>query len=247
MRRLLLLACAAGILGGVVASASADPLVSDAASASCKRGETPAIVRKQFVCLKVGRTCLASRQADYGRYGFVCKARKLARKSATKHPSPGTTTRATPAPKPGSSRTAPVPLGQPGDLGNGWVVTVTAVNPDASEAILAANMFNGAPPAGRQFFMVAVRATYKGPASSHLDSGYALRAVGIAGVGYTTFNNSCGVLPDPSLDADDPETFTGGTVSGNAACWAIEASDASSLVMYSKPLLSDTTVWFALR
>jgi hypothetical protein len=55
------------------------------------------------------------------------------------------------------------------------------------------------------------------------------------------------VLPDPNLELDDPQVFTGGMVSGNAACWEIRLSDAGSLVMFYRSLLSDQMTWFALR
>ena len=151
------------------------------------------------------------------------------------------------SPPPGALRENPIPLGQPGAVGNGWTVAVTNVYPDATAAVLAANPYNDAPAAGNQFFMIAVTATYSGSGSSHLDSGFSMRAVGASNVAYTTFDNSCGVLPDPDLYLDDPEVFTGGTVSGNAACWQIRSSDASSLVMFFKPYLSDTASWFALH
>jgi hypothetical protein len=96
--------------------------------------------------------------------------------------------------------------------------------------------------------MVAVSGTWNGKGSSHLDSGFALRAVGASNVAYTTFDShNCGVLPDPNLDLDDPQVFTGGTVSGNGACWAVRSSDVSSLVMFSSPFLVNKEVFFALR
>jgi hypothetical protein len=95
--------------------------------------------------------------------------------------------------------------------------------------------------------MVAASATYNGSGSSHLDSGFALRAVGAANVAYTTFGtNSCGVLPDPDLYLDDPEVFPGGTVSGNAACWVVPSSDVGSLVMFTEPIDTSQQVFFAL-
>jgi hypothetical protein len=126
-------------------------------------------------------------------------------------------------------------------------VKVTDVYANATSAVLFANMFNTPPPAGYQDYMIAVSATYTGSGSSHLDSGFSMRAVGASNIGYTTFDNSCGALPDPNLYGDEPEVFTGGTVSGNAACWQVSSSDASSLVMYVTPLSVDTVTWFALR
>lgn len=151
-----------------------------------------------------------------------------------------------PPPPPGSSRENPVPLGQAAAVG-GWTIAVTAVYPNATAQVLAANPFNDPPTVGNQFFMIGVTATYKGPGSSRLDSGFSMRAVGASGIVYTTFNNSCGVLPEPNLQLDDPEVFTGGSVSGNAACWEIQSSDADSLAMFYQPFLSDERTWFALR
>ena len=74
-----------------------------------------------------------------------------------------------------------------------------------------------------------------------------MRAVGASNVAYTTFNNGCGVLPDPDLEVDDPQVFAGGTVSGNAACWEIRASDANSLVMFYDGLNTYQVTWFALH
>jgi hypothetical protein len=152
-----------------------------------------------------------------------------------------------PLPPLGSSRSNPFPLGTAGSLGNGWTLTITGTYPDAWAQIQAANQFNDPPAAGNQFFMIAVSATYNGPGSSRLDSSFGARAVGASNVAYTTFDNSCGVLPEPNLQLDDPQVFTGGTVTGYAACWHIRSSDAGSLVMFFDPLLSDQVTWFALR
>lgn len=156
--------------------------------------------------------------------------------------------RPAPSPKPGETRDNPIPLGRPGALGNGWVVRVTAVHPDATAEILAADPDNEAPAPGKQFFMVAVSATYTGEGSSRLEPDLTFLAVGEANVAYTTYDDSCGELPEPSLPASDQEVFTGGTIAGNAACWQIPSSDAASLVMYSDPLLAaGERVFFALR
>jgi hypothetical protein len=133
-------------------------------------------------------------------------------------------------------------------MGNGWTLKVTEFFPDATSLVLAANQFNDPPPAGFQFVMVSVSATWNGKGSSHLDSGYALRAVGASNVAYTTFSSHyCGVLPDPNLQLDDPQVFTGGTVSGHGACWVVRSSDVPSLVMFTSPFLVSKEVFFALR
>ena len=73
----------------------------------------------------------------------------------------------------------------------------------------------------------------------------ALRAVGASNVAYTSFNNACGLLPEPSLSLHNPEVSSGGTISGNAKCWKIRSSDARSLVMFYER--SDQVTWFALH
>ena len=153
-----------------------------------------------------------------------------------------------PPPPPVGSLENPVPLGQAAQIGDGWTVTVTQVVPDATQQVLAANQFNDPPPAGYQDFMMAVTATYNGTGSSNLDSGFTFRSVGASKVAYTTFDQpTCGVLPEPDIDLNDPQVFSGGTISGNAACWVVKNSDASSLVMFAHRFLADNEVFFALR
>jgi hypothetical protein len=85
-----------------------------------------------------------------------------------------------------------------------------------------------------------------GQGSGRFDGSYRLRSVGASAVSYSTFDNSCGSLPDPLPDS---ETFTGGSFSGNV-CWAIRSGDAESLVMYDDPLsvISNTNrVYMSLK
>ena len=93
--------------------------------------------------------------------------------------------------------------------------------------------------------MVTVKATYHGSDSSEFDGSYRLRALGPSGLVYTTFENSCGVIPNVLLD---PELFKGGQIEG-AECWEIASADADSLVMILNPeFLSDgKRVWFSLQ
>lgn len=61
-----------------------------------------------------------------------------------------------------------------------------------------------------------------------------MRTVGPASVGYSTFENSAGVIPD---EITDSEVFNGGSIEGNVG-WEIKSVDANSLLMYDKPLFS---------
>lgn len=151
----------------------------------------------------------------------------------------------TPTPKPpvGSTLTNPYPFGATVPVGAGWSMRVVSITPNATDAVLARNQFNDPPAAGNQFFIARVSATFNGTGSDSFDASFRLRAVGAAAVSYSTFENSCGVIPDEISDAD---VFPGGTIEGNV-CWAIRSSDADSLVMYDKPLLANTQTFIALR
>jgi hypothetical protein len=224
-------------LGVVAGSASARPL---APGATCKAGLKAAIVGGVFSCLKVGQVCQAKHERDYERSGFVCRSGRLRTRASG--------SAATRAPSgPGSSRENPVLLGKPGALGNGWTLTITAVNPDATSAILAADSLNTAPLAGMQYVLISITATYGGTGSSHLTPGTSLHSIGASNAVHSTANSFCGKLPSPNLDLDNPLVFKGGTISGYAACWMVSTEDVASLEMYYEPLLSTTQVWFALH
>jgi hypothetical protein len=130
------------------------------------------------------------------------------------------------------TRDDPFPVGTAVDLGNGWQITVLNVYPDATNMVLKENQFNKAPKYGDQFFLATVQVKYVGEGSSTFSS-YDLRAVGPSSVGYSTFQNSAGVIPDPLPSS---EVFTGGAVTGNVG-WEISSSDANGLVMYYTPLI----------
>jgi hypothetical protein len=137
-----------------------------------------------------------------------------------------------PTPAPGLSRETALSIGTSADVSGSWRVSVVSVTPDATAAVLAENQFNDPPAAGRQFFIARVSATYLGPGSARFDGSYRLRAVGPSAVSYSTFQDSCGVIPDP---LPDPDVFSGGTVTGNV-CWSVTTADAARLVMFDSPL-----------
>jgi hypothetical protein len=152
---------------------------------------------------------------------------------------------ATDAARPGT-RSNPWRAGTAVKLSDGWTVRVLSATPNANRAVMAENQFNDPPAAGRQFFMVRIRATYRGAKESDTyDGGFRLRAVGRANVGYTSFEDSCGVIPGE--DALDADVFRGGSVVGTV-CWSVRRSDAASLVMYDDGgFLSSNRVFFRVR
>jgi hypothetical protein len=190
---------------------------------------------------RIGAACSPKLAADYRRAGFVCVKGRLARLPASK------TVTATRQPPLAGSRTNPIPLNSPGSLGNGWTLTVTSVNPDATSAILAADPANAAPVAGNRYVLVTVTAAYNGPGSSHLTPATGFRAMGASNVEHTTSNSFCGELPPPNLDLTNPLVQSGGSVSGYAACWMVSAAEVPKLELYYQPLLATSAVWFALH
>ncbi|HZQ34663.1 MAG TPA: hypothetical protein VFD32_01940 [Dehalococcoidia bacterium] len=153
--------------------------------------------------------------------------------TVTPPPTPSPSPTPSPTPVVAGTRDNPLPIGTAVDLGDGWQLKVLSVQPNATQAVLARNQFNARPPADHQFFIAQVQATYTGSGSAKFDGGFRLRTVGAGAVSYSTFDDSCGVIPN---ELPDSETFTGGTIAGNL-CWDIRSSDAGSLVLYDNPFL----------
>jgi hypothetical protein len=160
----------------------------------------------------------------------------------TEEPTPEPEPTETPEPTPTeiptaleSDRTDPVLLGDTATIGD-WEVRVINIIPDATDEVMAANQFNDPPEEGHQFFLADVEVTYTGEEYDRFDGRFSLRAVGHEAVAYTTYYNTCGVIPD---ELGDPDVYTGGTISGNV-CWQIRSSDAESLVMYYETWWSDS-------
>ncbi|HOI69427.1 MAG TPA: hypothetical protein PLN41_06760 [Methanothrix sp.] len=131
------------------------------------------------------------------------------------------------------SRENPAPIGKYSlTTADDWKISVVSVVPDATRMVLDENMFNNPPKAGHQFFLAKVRACYTGEGSDTFSGSYRLRAVGASNVAYSTFENSCGVIPD---ELPSSEVFTGGCIEGYVG-WEIRSSDANSLMMYDTPL-----------
>ena len=142
------------------------------------------------------------------------------------------------------SRGNPVPFGQAVRVGS-WEISVVQTVPNATQDVLQENPWNDPPNRDHQFFMVFVKTKYLGSSSGRFDGSYRLRTLGASGVVYTTFENSCGVIPN---ELSDPELFRGGQIEG-AECWEIPSADADSLVMLLEPafLTEGKRVWFSLK
>lgn len=151
----------------------------------------------------------------------------------------------TPAGATSGTREQPIPVGQTGRIGD-YDVMVVSVTPYANDLIAAENMFNEAPSPDNQFYLVTVAVTYVGSSAGNPSFELHFQSVGAGNTGYSTLNNSCGVVPNDQFSAN--ELFTGGAAEFNV-CWEIAVADSESLVMYVEPLMdfNSEPVWFALR
>ncbi|MTG88253.1 DUF2510 domain-containing protein [Cellulosimicrobium sp. BIT-GX5] len=118
------------------------------------------------------------------------------------------------------SRENPVPLGTV-ISGSDFDVTINSVELDATDAVMAANEFNEAPPEGYTYALINATVTYTGE-----ESGFALEveidyvtSTGEVLASYDTF----AVPPEPELGLD--ELYNGGSTTGNTVI-AVPAGDA---------------------
>jgi hypothetical protein len=158
-------------------------------------------------------------------------------------PADPTPTASTPADDTLGTRANPIPIGDAARIGD-WSIAVQRVAPEGTEAVLAENQFNDPPQDGRQFFLINLAATFSGANSGSVLGDLRFQAVGESNVAYTTYDPSCGVVPN---ELDFTEVFSGGTIEGNI-CFQIESGDEQSLLLYIEPgfSLEEERIWFAL-
>lgn len=137
----------------------------------------------------------------------------------------------------GLSRESPVPFGDGLVTPEGWEIKLTGFIPNATQMVLDENQFNDPPQAGHRFTIVRLRMTNVSAGNpGDPDAGYAIRMVGSASVGYSTFGNSCGVIPD-DIDNKSSDVFPGGSVEGNL-CWETQEGE-HSFVLYTEFFLNE--------
>lgn len=153
----------------------------------------------------------------------------------------------TPTPAQGLSRQNPVPQGQALVVPEGWELAVTSFIPEATKLVLAENQFNDPPEPGMKFAIVRVRMTnVAADDPDNPDAGFALRLVGSKQLGYSTFTDYCGVIPD-NIAFGTSDVFRGGTVEGNV-CYQV-GIDETDFVLFTDFFLNDPedTRWFAVE
>jgi len=131
------------------------------------------------------------------------------------------------------TRKDPIPRGQSVEIGD-WTVEIVGFRQNANEIVAAENQFNDPPAVGRQFVIATMEITYHGSDIGDLTY-LQFKAVGESNVAYTTFDDSCGVVPNDPYSVSD--IFTDGTVKVNY-CWSVKSSDVKSLLIYGEELLN---------
>jgi len=71
-----------------------------------------------------------------------------------------------------------------------------------------------------------------GKGATYLHAGFRFRAIGRSKHRYSTFDNSCGLLPALDLQIHDKRIRPGRSVQGNV-CWQVRKRDTKKLVMYN--------------
>ncbi len=157
-------------------------------------------------------------------------------------PGPGQTPDSSPPAPEGSAlgtRDNPAPFGATARIGD-WEVTLLAADLDGEERVLSANMFNDAAPDGSRYVLVEIEATYVGTESGDPFWDLSWKLVGNRA---NTFDERCGVIPDPLRDGG--ETFPGGVVTGNVCVTAPEDQLLGATVLV-EGLFGDNRTFFAL-
>lgn len=130
----------------------------------------------------------------------------------------------------GTSPDSPLPAGTEVEVGD-WTITVSDVELDATEAVLAENEFNEEPADGNQFAMYAVEGTYNGDETGTL---WLDLTIGVF-AGGTYYDDCPNVIPDDLIDSS--EVANGADASGNE-CAEIPSADADGALIYIEDIWS---------
>ena len=108
------------------------------------------------------------------------------------------------------SREDPLEIGESGEVGDDWTVTVLEVDPDADDTVQEANEFNEPPEEG-MYVLVEIEATYEGDESGNAGFDLDPRLTGTDARAYPTYD--CMASLDDGL-VEEPDVEAGGTASG---------------------------------
>lgn len=137
------------------------------------------------------------------------------------------------------TRENPAPFGATARIGD-WEVTLLSADQDGESRVLAANMFNDPAGEGFRYVVIEASAQYVGSDSGDPFWDLSWKLLGNRG---NTFDETCGVIPDPLRDGG--ETFPGGVVTGNICVKAAEDQLAGSTVIV-EGLFRESRTFFSL-
>ena len=102
------------------------------------------------------------------------------------------------------------------------------------------------PDSGNQFYLIRVHVLYVGEGIGSPSWELSYVSIGDADTEYTTYEDSCGVIPNGEFSVDD--VFPGAEVEYNA-CWQIASDDESSLMLRIEDFVNYEAdpVWFSLE
>jgi hypothetical protein len=120
-----------------------------------------------------------------------------------------------PQPSSKGSRDNPLPIGE--TVSNTDWQVVLGPPREASADVAATNQFNSPPKAGMAYWIVPITATYTGDKTGNPTFGVSVKFVGSDN---RTYDDRCGVIPDPVTDVGD--LYKGGVAKGNT-CVAVPA------------------------
>ena len=127
-----------------------------------------------------------------------------------------------------ATREDPVPRSVGAPVGNGYVVSVDAMNPDGAAAIEAMDGFLSEPEPGEQFVLVSVTVGYNGSDEPQSVNGFNAQIIGGASsVGFDNFG--CGSF-DSQLSSSSSKLFAGGIISGDF-CFVVPGEEIPGMLL----------------
>lgn len=139
------------------------------------------------------------------------------------------------------TRDDPVPAGTAAPVGQGFTVSIDAVDPDAYDAVQAGGGWASEPAAGNQLVMIDVTVGYAGEEEPVDVGSVSFTAVGgTSGVGADLFG--CSGL-DTELESYNTGLMNGGVASGSI-CGEVPSADVAGMVLSVGVNFSDSSVFF---
>ncbi len=119
--------------------------------------------------------------------------------------------------------------------GDEWSVTINGVTFGATEAVLAENQFNDAPPEGYEYILVNTTAVYSGEGS---DFGWSVTVDYVTPTG-ETMTSSDSMAVAPGQFEGSAEVYTGGTINGNIVLAVPSATAGEGVLAVQADMFGD--------